>query len=104
MRILPVALFVLIAGASAARAGDARVTIKDYMFAPMTLTVAAGTKVVWTNADQSALTVKSADAAAPFASAPIEQGESFSRVFDSPGTYHILCGLHPYMKETIVVR
>jgi plastocyanin len=104
MRILPAALLALIVTAPAAWAGDAKVTIKDYMFTPMTLTVAAGTRVVWTNADQAAHTVKSADDATPFASPPLDPGESYSRVFDKPGTYHILCGLHPYMKETIMVR
>jgi plastocyanin len=104
MRILPAAMLALIAVAPAAWAGDTRVTIKDYMFTPMTLTVAAGTKVVWTNTDQAAHTVKSADAAAPFASLPLEQGQSYAHVFDTPGTYHILCGLHPYMRETIVVQ
>lgn len=107
MRILAAVLLVLPLAAIAARparAGDAAVTIRDYMFTPMTLTVAAGTRVVWTNADQAVHTVKSADAAVPFASAPLEPGATFARVFDTPGTYHILCDLHPYMKETIVVR
>lgn len=104
MRLLPIALLSLVLATPAAWAGEARVTIKDYMFTPMTLTVAAGTKVVWTNTDETVHSVKSADAATPFASAPLEQGQSYSRVFDRPGTFHILCGLHPYMKETIVVR
>lgn len=104
MRTLLAALLVVAVAVPAAWAGDARVTIKDYMFSPMTLTVAAGTKVVWTNNDDSAHTVKSADAATPFASEPLEHGESYARVFDKAGIYHVLCGLHPYMTETIVVR
>lgn len=104
MRIFPAALLTLLLAAPAAWAADAQVTIKDYMFTPMTLTVAAGTKVVWTNTDQTAHTVKSADDATPFASGALDPGASYSRVFDKPGTYHILCGLHPYMRETIVVQ
>jgi plastocyanin len=111
MRIVPAALLTLmlaasaawVADAPAAWAADAQVTIKDYMFTPMTLTVPVGTKVVWTNTDQTAHTVKSADDATPFASAALDPGESYAHVFDKPGTYHVLCGLHPYMRETIVV-
>lgn len=104
MRTLLAALLAVVVAVPAAWAGDAQVTIKDYMFSPMTLTVAAGTKVVWTNADDSAHSVKSADETTPFASEPLEHGQSYARVFDKAGTYHVLCGLHPYMKETIVVQ
>lgn len=104
MRTILAALLALAVAVPVAFAGDAQVSIKDYMFSPMTITVPAGTKVVWTNNDDSAHSVKSADAATPFASEPLEHGQTYARVFDKAGTYHVLCGLHPYMKETIVVQ
>ena len=104
MRFVAAITLALIVASPAAWAGSARVTIKDYMFQPSTLTITAGTKVVWTNQDQVAHTVKSSDAMAPFASAPLEAGQRFSYTFAKPGTYHVICAIHPYMKETITVR
>ena len=105
MRTPILALAALLLGAAPCLAApDAAVAIKDYMFAPMAITVPAGTRIVWTNQDATAHTVKSADPATPFASPPLEPGQSFAHVFATPGTYHILCGLHPYMRETITVQ
>ena len=104
MRNLAAALLAMLLPAASALAADIPVTIKNYMFTPMAMTVAAGSRIVWTNQDSTAHTVKSADPATPFASAALDPGQTYARVFATPGIYHVVCGLHPYMRETITVQ
>jgi len=88
----------------AARAEDAAVTIDNFTFIPPTLTVAPGTRVVWTNHDDMVHSVVS-DASPPlFKSKALDTDDSFSTIFDKPGTYPYFCGLHPHMQGTIVVK
>jgi plastocyanin len=88
----------------AARAGDAAVVIDNFTFTPATLTVAPGTRVVWTNHDDMVHTVVSAANPPLFRSKPLDTDDSFSTVFDKPGSYGYYCGMHPYMQGTIVVK
>ncbi|HUO20820.1 MAG TPA: cupredoxin family copper-binding protein [Steroidobacteraceae bacterium] len=74
----------------------------DFMFAPLTVTVAAGTTVTWTNRDAEPHTVVSDTGL--FRSGALDTNESFSFRFDAPGTYHYACSIHPRMVGTIVVR
>jgi len=80
------------------------VTIQDFSYSPATLTVAAGTTVVWTNEDAVGHTVTAADGievgAAPtglFDSGILDQGDTFEFTFDEPGTYFYLCRPHASM-------
>jgi plastocyanin len=80
-------------------------TAYSYGFSPSTVTIKAGTTVVWTNSSVAPHTVTS-DAGAPaaFASGTINSGGGqFSFTFTKPGTYHYHCSIHTYMKGTIVV-
>jgi plastocyanin len=86
-----------------ATAQDAgQIVIKDYMFAPTSVTVKAGTTVKWTNKDDEPHTVVSDTAL--FRSGAIDTDENFSFKFDKPGTYHFTCSIHPRMVGTIVVE
>jgi plastocyanin len=86
-----------------ATAQDAgQIVIKDYMFAPNSVTVKAGTTVKWTNKDDEPHTVVSD--AALFRSGAIDTDETFSFKFDKPGTYHFTCSIHPRMIGTITVE
>jgi plastocyanin len=78
------------------------VMAKDFMFAPTSITVAAGSTVTWTNKDDEPHTVVSAEGL--FRSAALDTEESFSFRFDKPGTYRYTCSIHPRMVGTIVVR
>jgi plastocyanin len=97
----PLALLtaVVISGAAPA---PATIVIKNFDFAPMTLTVAAGTTVVWKNLDDEPHTVTSTDGL--FRSGAIDQDESFKFRFDKPGVYKYLCNIHPRMRASIIVR
>ena len=78
------------------------VMAKDFMFAPTSMTVAAGSTVTWTNKDDEPHTVVSAEGL--FRSAALDTDESFSFRFEKPGTYRYSCSIHPRMVGTIVVR
>lgn len=80
------------------------VTIDNFAFGPAAITVAAGTKVTWTNRDDEPHTVVSADQPRPFKSGALDTGDSFSFTFDKPGTYRYFCSIHPHMTGTIVVQ
>ena len=98
------AAFLLLAGLSTAHADDAKIVIDNFTFTPATLTVAPGTRVVWTNNDDIPHTVVSAVSPPLFKSKALDTDDSFSTVFDKPGTYGYFCGLHPHMQGTIVVK
>jgi plastocyanin len=104
MRLTILALAV--AGAMAvnvASADDANtIVIKNFDFAPMTLTVKVGTSVTWKNEDGEPHTVTSDTGL--FRSGGLDQDDKFSFKFDKPGTYKYVCSIHPKMIGTIVVR
>jgi OOP family OmpA-OmpF porin len=88
------------ASATVAPAGSA-VTIVKFSFDPETITVPAGATVTWTNQDlDTPHIVKFADGM----SGTLKQGASFSKTFSTPGTYSYQCGVHPYMKGTVIVK
>jgi plastocyanin len=78
-----------------------RVDVKNFMFAPTSMTVKAGATVSWTNMDQEPHTVMSLDGL--FRSGALDTGDSFSFKFDKPGTYQYVCTIHPRMVGTVVV-
>ncbi len=77
------------------------VIIKDYSFAPATITVKKGTTVTWTNEDIAKHTV-TGDQGGP-SSEFFGKGQSYSYTFDKAGTYPYHCEPHPYMTATIIV-
>jgi plastocyanin len=90
-------------GIGAAQAQQANaVTIKNFDFAPMSITVKAGTSVTWKNLDGEPHTVTSVDGL--FRSGAIDQNESFTFKFDKPGTYKYLCSIHPRMMAAVIVQ
>ncbi len=84
-----------------ARGATHEVRIVDFAFAPATLTIAAGDTVVWTNDDPIIHTATSVNGA--FDSGDLDQGDSYSLTFTTPGTYDYLCTPHPSMTGRIVV-
>ena len=96
-------LLVASAGIHHVRAGGSNaVEIADFAFSPPILTIAAGDTVTWTNADPVVHTSTSTSGA--FDSGDLDQGESYSVTFTTPGTYDYLCTPHPTMTGRIVVQ
>ena len=83
---------------SAAPAGGATLTISDFAFSPAT--VNAGEPLTLINSDDFAHTVT--DSGGAF-SVRVGGGASETLTIDAPGTYSIVCEIHPSMAGTIVV-
>ena len=90
------------AATPAPAAGGNAIAIKNFAFAPSSLTVKTGTTVTWTNDDSAPHTVV-ADGGA-FTSPQLATGSSYPFTFTQAGTYTYHCSIHPSMKGTIVVE
>jgi plastocyanin len=87
---------------AAAAPQDSSVAIHNFMFSPMSLAVAVGTRVSWKNFDGEPHTIRSIDDT--FRSGALDQNDTFSYTFDKPGTYRYVCSIHPQMVASIVVK
>jgi plastocyanin len=76
-----------------AQPSDATIGMKNFSFMPKTLTIAAGTTVVWTNTDEVFHTVTSDDKTT-FDSGNMQPDAEFTSTFDTPGTYPYYCIPH----------
>jgi len=78
------------------------ITIKNFSFAPSTITVAPGATVTVTNQDQVAHTITSTKGG--FDTGDIGSGQS--KTFTAPknpGSYPYICSIHQYMSGILVV-
>jgi len=102
-RAVAVATLLALSGSvHAAPAAPPVIEIKTFMFMSAALTVAPGTSVTWKNLDPEPHTVVSVDGT--FRSGALDQGDTFSYTFTTPGTYKYVCSIHPQMVATIIVR
>jgi plastocyanin len=101
-------IVMLVATISASGMGPAdaqpanAVVMKNFDFAPMSLTVKAGESVTWKNLDGEPHTVTSVDG--QFRSGALDENESYTFKFAKPGTYKYLCSIHPKMMAAIIVQ
>lgn len=97
---------VIVAEASAAPSPAAVpaavVHVKDFAFAPSTLTIKAGDTVRFVQDDEAPHTVTAADQS--FDSGNLDRHATWSHTFDVAGTYAYICSYHTFMKGTIVVK
>jgi plastocyanin len=101
----PVTIGGAVASAATRNEGrEAAVSIDNFTFAPPVLTVAAGTRVVWTNRDDIPHTIVGTDDPRSLRSPPLDTDETFAFTFGAPGQYRYFCSLHPHMQGTVVVR
>jgi plastocyanin len=87
--------------ASAGPVSGNQVNIDDFAFVPLTLTVAVGTTVTWTNHDEEPHTVAAGDGS--FRSPGMGTGATFSHTFSTAGKFDYICSIHPMMHGTVVV-
>jgi len=78
------------------------VKIDNFVFAPNTVTIAAGTTIRWTNRDDIPHNVVAEDKS--FKSKVMDTDESFTYTFAKPGTYTYFCSIHPKMTGKVVVQ
>lgn len=90
------------ASAADASATVSEVTLGNFTMSPKILTVAVGTSVRWTNADDIPHTVVSEDQT--FKSRVMDTDDHFTFTFSKAGTYKYFCSIHPHMTGTVIVR
>jgi plastocyanin len=74
----------------------------SFGFSPSTLTIKAGTTVIWKNMSSASHTVTSDDGQT-FDSGTVAVGGTFHFTFTTKGTFPYHCNFHPYMRATIIV-
>lgn len=92
----------LLSNAFAATPQIHTVVIEGMAFAPSTLTVNRGERVLWVNRDLFPHTATAQDRA--FDSGEIGAGKSWTYVGSRAGRFDYVCTLHPGMRGTLVVR
>ena len=75
----------------------------SFAFSPATLTVSAGTTVIWKNVSSVPHTMTTDDGTTAD-SGTIAVGATFHFKFATAGSFSYHCNYHPYMKATIIVK
>ncbi len=98
------AAFVIpaISATAAAPASPIDIDIAKFAYGPKEITVTPGTKVVWTNHDQTPHTVTSNDKS--FASKGLDTDDKFEHTFDREGDFTYICTVHPFMTGVVHVH
>lgn len=73
------------------------------VFSPKTLTIKKGTKVTWTNNDNTMHNVIGEDSGGP-SSETLNPGDSYSFTFNDAGTFEYECTFHSGMTGTVIVQ
>jgi len=81
-----------------------RVVIDNFAFSPREITVAPGTRVAWVNRDDVPHTATSSVKPRAFDSKALDTEDTFSFVFQAPGTYDYFCAVHPHMTGKVIVK
>ena len=82
--------------------GNLKVSISNYAYHPVTVTVATGTRVTFTNQDQTSHTATSTGRG--FDTGTVKPGHSARVILTRRGTYTYYCQFHAFMRGTIVVK
>jgi plastocyanin len=91
---------ILAAAASPGRSVDVNIT--KFAYGPKEITVAPGTRIVWTNHDETPHTVTSNDKS--FASKGLDTDDKYEHTFASEGDFGYICTVHPFMTGVVHVR
>lgn len=90
------------ARATVSHARQVKVAIRNYDFAPKSLTIRVGTRVTWTNDDATAHTA-TADHGG-FDTGTVAPKASRTVDFKHPGTFTYHCAFHAFMTATVTVK
>ena len=88
---------------SGSTATGTHITISNFMFSPMALTVSPGATISVTNKDSATHTLTATDG--QFNTGDVTQNQT--KTFKAPmqaGTYHYICNIHQYMMGSITVK
>jgi plastocyanin len=111
--VLSAALLLGACGRSAPKSGSpaspgaavtgTSISISNFMFSPMSITVSPGATISVTNEDSVTHTLSAT--AHQFDTGDIAQNQT--KTFSAPmrpGTYHYICNIHQYMMGTVTVK
>lgn len=114
LAVTAVAATIAFLGAPAHHAGhasaDGSMTVQmvSNTYQPGTLTVSAGTTVIWENDEDPNGTDVTHDIISDdnvtLASDYLSPGQTYAVTLTTPGTYHYLCDLHNGMEGTVIVQ
>jgi amicyanin len=96
---LIITAMVLVFFTGVAAASMEQVLIKDFKFQPPSITIKKGDTITWTHPGSASHTVKFKDSESPI----LKNGGKYSKTFNTAGTFDYECGIHPYMKGTVIV-
>jgi plastocyanin len=82
--------------------GGKRVTISDFQFSPLSMTISVGDTVIWTNQGPTAHTTTSNTGI--WDSGLLGRNQTFTRIFTAAGSFPYHCTPHPQMTGTITVQ
>jgi len=88
---------------SASSSRGSTITISNFMFMPMSISVSPGATVKVTNKDSATHTLTAAGGQFNTGNITHDQTKTF-KVPSKPGTYHYICNIHQFMMGTIVVK
>jgi plastocyanin len=101
---IAVAAITTLSGSLAAGPATQTVDIAKFAFAPREITIAPGTRVRWTNHDETPHTVTSQATPKVFSSPGLDIDDHFEFVFDNEGDFAYFCSVHPMMTGVVHVR
>jgi plastocyanin len=78
------------------------INIAKFAYAPKEITITPGTKIVWTNHDETPHTATSNDKS--FASKGLDTDDKFEHTFAGEGDFSYICTVHPFMTGVVHVR
>jgi plastocyanin len=87
---------------AASTAATVDVGIAKFAYGPQEITIKPGTKIVWTNHDETPHTVTSNDKS--FASKGLDTDDKFEHTFTGEGDFSYICTVHPFMTGVVHVR
>jgi len=96
------ACVAMLVPAMAIAADPVAVSISKFAFTPAEISIAAGTRVVWKNADETPHTLASRDKT--FASKALDTDDTFEHTFTDAGDFSYFCTLHPFMTGVVHVH
>ena len=79
-----------------------RIDISKFAFEPMEVTVVPGTKIIWTNKDETPHTVTDEDRM--FTSKAMDTDDTYEYTFNRAGDFTYYCTVHPFMSGIVHVR
>jgi plastocyanin len=82
-------------------AGATAVTIANFAFSPASVTIKVGDSVTWTNNDSATHAVVGDGG---ISSGDLTQGKTYTKKFDTAGSFAYRCSIHPSMTGTVVVK